>query len=293
MKAPITRPILIVGEHDVGKTHYGGQLLRRLMNSDGQLRMDGAAGNLESFETVMNSLDEGRSADHTPTATYSESVWPIVDGEERKAHLVWPDYGGEHIQNMIQQRHVPNTWGVRISRSPAWILMIRPQKIRTDSDIFSRPLASLRKDTTNHWETHQEENPTGIGESKLSDQARLIELLQMLIQTRSTGTGDAYGFPRLLILLTCWDEIEGTTTETKPLHILRQRLPMFLDFVSSSWNDSLVFGLSALGRRLDKIETDTEYVTRGSENFGYVVLEDGTRCNDLTLPIRKLLSDLP
>ena len=74
MKAQITRPILIIGEHDVGKTHYGGQLLKRLMDSGGQLRMDGAADNLEPFETVMDSLNEGRLADHTPTAIYKESV---------------------------------------------------------------------------------------------------------------------------------------------------------------------------------------------------------------------------
>lgn len=39
--------ILLIGESDVGKTHYGAQLLKRLMKRDGQLRMNGAATNLE------------------------------------------------------------------------------------------------------------------------------------------------------------------------------------------------------------------------------------------------------
>ena len=66
---------------------------------------------------------------------------------------------------------------------------------------------------------------------------------------------------------------------------------MFCDFVASNWEDSSVLGLSALERALDKQEPDKDYITQGSEQFGYVVLEDGTRSPDLTLPIRKLLAD--
>ena len=293
MKTPVIRPILMVGEHDVGKTHYGGQLLKRLMNSDGYLRMDGAADNLEPFELVMDSLNEGRLADRTPTTTYNESVWPIIDSEGRKAHLVWPDYGGEQIREIIEKRRVPNAWRSRITQSRAWILLIRLQKIRTDNDIFSRPLASLKGNTTEHQETNRKQETPGTGEIRLSDQARLIELLQILVQTRLTGDGGLEESPRLLILLTCWDEVEGDKTEkgTRPVEILRQRLPMFLDFVLSNWENPLIFGLSALGRRLDKNEPDRDYVSRGSEHFGYVVLKNGTHCKDLTLPIRKLLSD--
>ena len=76
----------------------------------------------------------------------------------------------------------------------------------------------------------------------------------------------------------------------KPIDELFERLPMFGDFVASNWKDSLVLGLSALGRALDNEEPDEDYIAKGSERFGYVVLEDGTRSSDLTLPIRKLLA---
>ena len=96
--------ILLIGESDVGKSHYGGQLLKRLMQEDGQLRMDGAATNLEPFQAVIACLDAGHSADHTPITTYHESRWPIVDNEEQKADLIWPDYGGEQIKNIIDKQ---------------------------------------------------------------------------------------------------------------------------------------------------------------------------------------------
>lgn len=286
MRTQRARPILMLGESDVGKTHYGGQLLKRLMNSNGQIRMDGAATNLEPFQTVMDKLNEGKLADHTVTTIYNESIWPIIGDEEHKAHLVWPDYGGEQIQNIVDDRRIPNVWRMRIIQSPAWLLLIRPQKIRMHDDIFSRPLVAPSEDTTEARELDRKEEVPGARGIKLSDQARLIELLQMLVQISLTRDRAADQMPRILILLTCWDELN---TDMEPLSVLREYVPMFHDFMLSNWKDLIVLGLSSLGRRLHKTEADADYVARGSENFGYVVLENGTHCNDLTLPIKRLL----
>ena len=269
------KSILLIGESDVGKSHYGGQLLKRLMQEDGQIRMDGAATNLEPFQAVMVRLDAGLSAGHTPTTTYHESRWPIVDSEEHKADLIWPDYGGEQIKNIIDERRLPQAWLNRITQSSAWLLLIRLQKIRADDDIFSRPLACLKGRSTEVWD------------ADLSDQARLIELLQMLAYIWSTSNERLDRFPRLVVLLTCWDEMESPG---KPIDELCKRLPMFGDFVASNWKDSSVLGLSALGRALDKQEPDDDYIAKGSERFGYVVLEDGTHSPDLTHPIRRLIA---
>ena len=269
------KSILLIGESDVGKSHYGGQLLKRLMQEDGQIRMDGAATNLEPFQAVMARLDAGLSAGHTPTTTYHESRWPIVDSEEHKADLIWPDYGGEQIKNIIDERRLPQAWLNRITQSSAWLLLIRLQKIRADDDIFSRPLASLKGIRTEVWD------------ASLSDQARLIELLQVLAYIWSTSNERLDRLPRLVVLLTCWDEMESPG---KPIDELCKRLPMFGDFVASNWKDSSVLGLSALGRALDKQEPDDDYIAKGSERFGYVVLEDGTHSPDLTHPIRRLIA---
>lgn len=270
------KSILLIGESDVGKSHYGGQLLKRLMHEDGQIRMDGAATNLEPFQAVMARLDEGLSADHTPTATYHESRWPIIVNEEHKADLIWPDYGGEQIKNIMDERRLPQVWLNRIAQSSAWLLLIRLQKIRADDDIFSRPLASLRGKNTE------------AREGRLSDQAHLIELLQMLAYIWSTSNERLERLPRLVVLLTCWDEMESPG---KPIDELRERLPMFADFVTTNWADASILGLSALGRALNDQEPDEDYITKGSEGFGYVVQEDGTHSPDLTLPIRKLIAD--
>ena len=225
----------------------------------------------------MASLDAGLSADHTATAVYHESRWPIVDDQGRKADLIWPDYGGEQVKDIIDDRRLPRAWLTRIGESSAWLLMIRLQTTRAADDIFSRPLTSLKG------------NSKEAREGRLSDQARLIELLQILLYAQSTSGRRMGRLPRLVVLLTCWDEMKSPGT---PIDVLHERLPMFGDFVASNWTDCSVLGLSALARSLDRKKPDKDYVTQGSEQFGYVVLEDATQSPDLTLPIQELLAEL-
>lgn len=266
--------ILLIGESGVGKTHYGAQLLRRLMKGDDVLRMDGAATNVEPFEAALDSLNEGRAAGHTPTASYVDSVWPVADAQGRRADLVWPDYGGEQIKSIVESRRVPAAWQTRIDTAGAWLLLIRLQQTRVGDDIFSKPLQDLRGISIENQEVHP------------SDQARLVELLQMLIFAGGLNS-HPYRMPRLGVLLTCWDEaaFDGTPEEA-----LDQRLPLVSAFVRSVWRNSLIMGLSALERPLSPTTRDMDYVAQGPEHFGYVVAPDGTRSNDLTVPIHAMLT---
>lgn len=264
--------ILLIGESGVGKTHYGAQLLQRLMKGDGALRMAGAATNLEPFEAALESLNEGRAADHTATSTYVDSVWPVTNGS-REATLIWPDYGGEQIKSMIAARRVPNAWHDRVLKAQAWLLLIRLQQTRVGDDIFSRPLSDLRGKSVENREV------------QVSDQARSIELLQMLLFAGSV-TERPLDRPRLGILLTCWDELGLAGA---PATALKARLPMLSAFVHSIWRAPRILGLSALERPLSPHDRDSEYVRRGPEEFGYVVNEDGSRSQDLTSPVSLLL----
>lgn len=272
----VDNSILLIGESDVGKTHYGAQLLKRLMNGDGLLRMNGAATNLESFESAMDSLNEGMAATHTATSTYVDSIWPIIDANGQTAELVWPDYGGEQIKAISFNRRIPSSWCSRVVTAPAWLLMVRLQQTRIGDDVFSRPLSDLQCSTSEKAEV------------QISDQARLIELLQILLYIRTTTTSKLLDSPRLCVLLSCWDELG---VDERPEVLLEQRLPMFSSFIQNTWLKPNILGISALERSLSPNERDMEYTAKGPEQFGYVVLPDGKRTSDLTLPIQYLLSE--
>ena len=267
--------LLLLGESSVGKTHYGAQLLRRLMKGGGALRMNGGATNIEPFEVALERLSDGRAADHTAASTYSDSVWPVVDAAGGAGDLVWPEYGGEQLKTMTSTRRVPTAWRTRVERASTWLLMIRLQQTRLGEDVFSRPLTDIGRAAG---------EPDEI---KPSDQARLIELLQMLLFVGTQGAPRPLSRPHLGVLLTCWDEL--TEPQTPPQELATQ-LPLLSAFIASSWKTPAIFGLSSLERPLDPILQDTSYVSRGPEQFGFVVLPDGRRDTDLTLPLHLLMS---
>jgi hypothetical protein len=270
--------ILLVGESNVGKTHYGAQFLKRLMVKACALKMSGAPTNLEAFNTALSCLTEGKSTDHTPANTYVESVWPITDEAGRYAELVWPDYGGEQVRNLVTQRRIPAAWRERVLEATDWVFLIRLHSLRSEDDLFSRPLQSFAAAEPQGEEAAYEP----------SDQARTVELLQMLLYLAQFPLDRPLRKPRLTILLSCWDELETTAP---PANLLASRLPMLWSFVRSNWTSPTVIGLSALERALSKTDADQEYATRGPEEFGYVVLPNGVKDTDITLPIQLLMAD--
>ncbi len=270
--------ILLVGESNVGKTHYGAQFLKRLMVKACALKMHGAPTNLEAFTTALGCLTEGRATDHTPASSYVESVWPIQDDSGRFAELIWPDYGGEQVRNLVTERRIPATWRERVLQATDWVVLIRLHSLRSEEDLFSRPLQYFATAETQH-------DPTSF---EPSDQARTIELLQMLLYLAQFPLERPLRMPRLTILLSCWDELQ--TTELPPV-LLANRLPMLWSFVCSNWTSPNVIGLSALEKPLSKTVPDADYAIRGPEDFGYVVLQNGERSPDITLPIKRLMAD--
>ncbi len=271
--------IVLIGESGAGKSHFGGQLLLRLNQQRFALRMRGAATNLSAYEEVIEALNEGRSAGHTATATYVESEWPVVNAEGRALDLVWPDYGGEQVRHLIDGRQVPAAWRERLINSAGWLLMVRIHHAGVDDDFFSRPLADIRSKP----ETEQ------AGEIRPSAQARLIELLQMLLFIRGIGTVTPIAEPALTVLLSCWDEL-GDAAHQKPGEVMARRLPLVASFLDANWRSERlsVLGVSALEKPLRPDRADEDYISEGPERFGYVVLPDGTHTPDLTAPIAAL-----
>lgn len=273
---PAQHSILLVGESNVGKTHYGAQFLKRLMVEACALKRNGAATNLEAFTTALSCLADGKATNHTPVSTYVESIWPIRDDAGRTAELVWPDYGGEQVRNLVTQRRIPGPWRERVLEATDWVVLLRLHSLRAEDDLFSRPLQSFANAETKE-----------ITEFQPSDQARTIELLQMLLYLGQFNIDRKLHKPRLTVLLSCWDELE---TNELPENLLAATLPMFCAFIRSNWKAPTVMGLSALGKALSMTESDPDYAIRGPEEFGYVILPDGKKDNDITLPIQRLMS---
>ena len=276
-----THSILLIGESGVGKTHYGAQLLSRLAKSENvALKFDLSKGNLnlEPFQAALEKLNDGLAAEHTASTIYLESVWPIIDKNGNTLQLLWPDYAGEQVSMILEQRRVPDRWMKSIRDASTWLLLIRLNQHQDHADIFSKPILCAEQNSS-----------LNDNQCEMSHQARLIELLQIMLFVREINIDTSILSPQMAIMLTCWDELPENNFP--PRQLLEKHMPMFYQYVTSIWKKPLFVGLSALERPLSKESQDEDYINNGPESFGYIVNTDGSKSTDLTLPIQLLLNE--
>lgn len=267
--------IALFGESDNGKSHYGAQLLERIEAEKCEIKLRVAASDVSAFGEVRRRLGAGLLAEHTPSGIYQDVILPVVDATGRAMDLTWPDYAGEQVRQIIDSRAMKQEWLDRTQTADGWVLVVRPKLAKADDDIFSKPLAHIVR------------SPDGEAKKpRRSVQARLVELLQMLLHAR--GLHERGPVPPLVVLLSCWDEL-NLPEGTKPIDLLSEQLPLLASFVRSKWGvRASLLGLSALGRELDMKRADDAFIDRGPENSGFVVEADGRRNPDLTIPIVRL-----
>jgi hypothetical protein len=189
---------------------------------------------------------------------------------------VWPEYGGEQLNGILQKRAVPDAWRTRLVEADGWLLFLRLNKLRVYEDVSLRPAAVAPPDRSR------------AGADGWDANAQVVELLQILLATAGRGLAHPLGAPRLAILLSCWDELKAQDT---PNALLRRRLPLVASFVETNWAPEArsVWGLSSLERPLHRDKPDEDFINAGPEQFGYVVEPDGWEpLPDLTLPLARL-----
>ena len=272
--------ILVLGGPKSGKTHYGAQLAIRLTKKTSSVKFYEQPENLGLFEEPMECLGRGRLAKHTPVAVSKDVVLPIELANGNRARVVWPDYGGEQVQEMFRSRITSVDWNERATTADGWLLLVRPELFRATRDLLHRPLKDFE--------------PKSGAVSPLPDwipEAALVEMLQMLLFARRCGRESRIVTPRLVIAITCWDESQSVDANTKPNDELKRLTPMLANFVEGLWECSslTVVGVSALGKTLSATADDEDFVDLGPHRQGFVVLPDGNKTEDLTWPLSKLL----
>lgn len=266
---------LLIGESDVGKTHYGAQILRRLNTGNGSMELIDSD-NIDPFVDVMDQISQGLSGSHTPRNQSTTSRWTVKrKSDDKLFDLHWPDYGGEQISAIVNDRRMPTAWRERLQTASAWAFMIRPNRVRLPEDIFSRSAglpASDEKDQHN-----------------LSAQSRLVETLQMLKFKNAAYSGNWRQQPPLCVILSCYDELN---TDLGPEQYSRENLPLFYAYLSANWDreNYKVFGVSPLGQALSDTNPDEEFVKKGPDRMGYVLDEMGDKSSDLLAPIDWMLN---
>lgn len=236
--------LLVIGGYSAGKTHFGAQLLSRLQSRTCTFQLREASPSLVLLEEALVRLSEGMTTSHTSRELFGTILLPIVDTVGRQVDVVWPEFGGEQVDDFVATRRMSSEWIGRIEEANSWILMLRLMQLRTDEDLVNKAYDSAVDQPAD--KTQPLERSDAIGHGAWSAQARLLELMQMLLYFKEASLRSRVSIPRLTVLLSCWDELakpEGTV----PSSVLQEYLPLFADFLTANWmpNEFAIYGLSA------------------------------------------------
>ncbi len=275
--------------------------MRRLETKKYPLRIVGAPSDLTPFQEVLDQLAQGRSASHTPTTFYRESVWQVRRSDsENLSELIWPDYGGEQVEEIVKNRQVSEQWIQRIRASSAWLFFVRLKPEMKPEDILNRPRKLERMQSASGTNTSAAKPTAASTAAKGQErelpkltfvkQAGLVELLQALLYIKQVGTINQIHNPPIIVVLSCWDEIPEPKP-AKPSELLKSHVPLLSQFLEATWQPESVdiIGLSALGKPLKDDVTDDEFMDNGPERQGWCISSDGKRTDDLTLPVVALM----
>lgn len=262
--------ILLIGKPHSGKTTFIGQLCARVDANNSVLKLYKAIENRTPIIEATRALAKGEEVTTTPTEKSTVISLPLQHGDAM-IDLNCPDYGGEQVNLIIDNREVDSKWSDAIKQSENWILFIKPTDLTTSYDLSNK---TIKPEIL--------ENGNGKSEEySISDQSSFIELLQILLHTKGQDSHFKNSSTKLTVILTCWDELPNPSN---PKQELQKHLPLLLNFIESNWIESKVnfLGLSSQGFSLKDPKNKIKYQEFGSENFGYMINSDGKKNNDIT-----------
>lgn len=269
--------ILIIGGPNAGKTHFGGQLYGRLNARTERYKITSPPEDLTIFQEVLDNLNEGRSSGHTHVTAHKTLELEIEDNKRVKSIFSFPDYGGEQIKAIVNDRRVNKVWKEQIDNSKSWMLFIRINEVGAIEDVVDRGLPDQEV-----LKNRNEKEPM-----ILSDSAFYIELLQIFLFVKKIGIKQKIAVPKLTVVLSCWDLLSAEDKKKLPQDLLRDKLPGLFSFITGTWIEDAckMIGLSSIEKSLTNNESDQEFVKKGPENFGYIITPAGEKEINLTLTI--------
>lgn len=280
--------ILIIGRPKTGKSCLKGQLATRLSETDSQVKEYKKAKNIEAVNKITDSQAVGVNPARTSKEFDAETIFHLEFEDGEKADLIWPDYAGEKITDIVKYRKLPKSWLPLVQESSVWMLFVRLDKLKPIDNLLLRPQENITKLEKEKKDENEEKFTYEI-----SDYAFFVELLQMLLFHRGLSTLNPVNSPVLQVVLTFWDDLEkdeNSSTIVTPREELVKKCPMLVEFIESIWSSTKVsyVGLSPQGMSLaEKIDdvAKSEAIqdfADAPEEHGYIIKNNGKREDDLT-----------
>ena len=139
--------ILIIGGPNTGKTHFGIQLYERINSRQFEFKIDpkNRPSDLSIFEDGLKNIYNGQRAAHTEAGANRSIELIITDEKNSEVKLAFPDYAGEQITSIVDNRKVNDLWKDYIENSTSWVLFVRLNELTPLEDIVNKGIPSAEE----------------------------------------------------------------------------------------------------------------------------------------------------
>ena len=281
-----SRSVVLVGGPDSGKTNYLARLWAAVKDGNGIVQTKDVPQDITYVDHALEYLLQGEFAprseatDELGGRSFSVVVEPKDRGET--AEVVVPDVSGELWREAVESYELPAEWMRKLEESVGALLFIR---IGSDQNVMQLD-----------WVTASQLLKAGVSnkeQNAIPTAVQLCELLRFLELSLARSHPNAR--PRVAVLVTAWDRLNGDEAEAGPRAFLEKEYPLFAGRISSSRRiETSVFGVSIVGGDFADEGFKRSFLREGHiSQCGCVVTErDGTvvQTQDLTVPVDWVLS---
>ena len=281
------KTILMLGYPATGKTTFLAALWYVLNNNNevpGSLRLMSLGSNREYLNAIMDKWLTYEDVGRTPPSSETTVSLDVSLADGVQIELLFPDVSGERFRQQFEDRMAAPEFFEKIGVSFGGLLFIHSDRIDTAMTISQRDtLAAIAEGGSSDNDDNVPEEIHAWDPSRAPTQVKLVDLLQVLV----SAPGVRRPF-RLAVIVSAWDLI-GCQFR-KPSRFLISRLPLLHQYLESNpaaFKYS-IYGVSALGGRIDLEASLQELQQKNSPSERILVLDDKAAHHDITSPLKWL-----
>lgn len=287
--------IVLVGGPDSGKTNYMSRLWLALNSKKATLIAPKNPVNIKYVEGGAEHILGGAFAPRSDTNSLPSDLTldiPIrlaSDPDGNEVLISVPDVSGELWKEAIARGDVTREWMETLQQASGALLFVR---VLSEANVT--PLDWVNAAEYLSWAGDGRPKNEHGEDVLIPTQVALCEMFRFLDETLLRIDGRP---PKVAVLITAWDRVDGHRRPKGPSAYLKEEYPLFAGRVADCNSlDVRIFGVSVVGGDFEDPEFTARFQEGDIDEMGYVAVTDPENgileIRDVTLPIAWVVGPL-
>ncbi|MER9748284.1 hypothetical protein [Mesorhizobium sp. M0140] len=287
--------IVLLGGPDSGKTNYMSRLWLALNSKKAELVASRNPTDIKYVEGGAEHILGGAFAPRSDTNSLPDDLTLDIpvrlasDPEGKEVLISVPDVSGELWKEAIERGDVTREWMEALQQASGALLFVR---VLSAANVT--PLDWVNAAEYLSWAGEGAPKDEQGEEVLVPTQVALCEMLRFLDETLLRVGGRP---PKVAVLITAWDLVDGHRRPRGPNVYLKEEYPLFAGRLADCTSlDVRTFGVSVVGGDFEDPEFTAKFQEGDIDDMGYVEVKDpekrSLKIHDVTLPVAWVVGSL-